>query len=71
MRGFHDPLRIRLSSLFLMFGWMSGSVAFLTGHVAGDGREDLGVLEFSMFCDRQFFWMSKPYVLVVSYPGLN
>ena len=28
-RGFHDPLRVGLSSLFILFGWSSNSIASL------------------------------------------
>jgi hypothetical protein len=48
-------------------------------HVAGFGREDLGVLEINvvimvrpMFCHRQFLCMPKPNVaLMLFYSGLN
>ena len=46
-------------------------------HVAGFGREDLGVLEFnevilseSMFRHRRFFWMPQPHVAAMLFnPG--
>jgi hypothetical protein len=42
MRGFHDPLKIRPSSLLILFGW---SLPDTPIHTAGLGREDFDVLD--------------------------
>jgi len=45
MRGLHDLLKVRPSSLFILCGWISNTVEKLV-HVAGFDKENFGVLEF-------------------------
>jgi hypothetical protein len=45
MRGFHDLLREKPSSLFILFGWNSVSIASDDAiHVSGIDEEDGGVV---------------------------
>lgn len=57
MRGLHDPLKARPSSLFILFGWISNCLPFKSVCGFRYCREDSGVLEINevvmveaMFC---------------------
>jgi len=81
MRGFHDPLSVKPSSLFVLFceELQLSRLPEKSVHAAGFGRQNLGVLEFkvvimveTMLRHRQFVCLSKPYVPVVLIKsGLN
>jgi hypothetical protein len=76
--GFHDRLRQRPSSLFMLFGCTPISVATLINR-SMYGGQDLGVLELdtmspadAMFIYDRFVWMSQTNVpMMLLDPGIN
>jgi hypothetical protein len=81
MRGFHYPLTIRSSTLFILLGWSwnSNSLPDEPFHVAGFGGEDFGVLGLSVplivehvFRYRRIVVLPEPNLpVVLLQPGLN
>jgi len=81
MRGFHYPLTIGSSTLFILLGWSWNSNSLLDepNHVAGFGGEDFGFLSLlktlvvePLFCYRRIVVLREQSLpLVLLQPGLN